>query len=660
MTRISRISVVVLTKNEEAGLDVTLERLSAFDDVIVVDSLSSDRTVEIAKARGARVVDFEWDQRYPKKKQWALENAEPVNKWVLLLDADEYPSSLLVDELSELERSLGDSKFGAFDISLLYRFGGQYLRHGHRVTKRSLLHIDRARFPIIDDLDAPGIREVEGHYQPESDSPIGRLSGRIVHDDRDPVSSWFSRHNRYSDWEAHLRMNEQLRKDIASKRTLKGQIFDAVPFKPLMFFAYAFFVRAGFLDGRAGLDYAIALTMYYWQIGVKTREAERAAVDAESPAGQANIIQFVNTLAIADGGPARNSFELNLELSESRIIDSRLVWFRGAQRHSVLDSYAGDLPRRAPVHLLAGWRNVRLVLRELRHADAVLVHGYYLWWIPVVAAYAGARNIPVVLMPHGSLTAHQRSVSRKKKAIYDATLGKIVRGVVAEYAVGSEREAIELREVIRKAATSVIGAGTRVSELPRKPGWSDPTQLLTIGRIAPKKRVDITIAALRELKDRGVPARLRVGGGGNQGLLTELQDLARRSDVLDSVDFLGSVRGARKIELLRDADIFVLPSDDENFGIAVAEALASGLPVVVSEDVAAADALPAEAGKRVADPTPTTVADAIESILSSDPVATRAAAMAFASEQFAWESVVARLECTILGVLRRGPANVGA
>ncbi|KXZ60589.1 Glycosyl transferase family 2 [Microbacterium laevaniformans] len=274
MSLITRISVIVLTKNEEAGLANTLAKLAQFSDVIVVDSLSEDRTVEIAERHGARVVTFDWDGAYPKKKQWSLENAGAANKWVLLLDADEFPSVSLIDELRVLESALDATENGAYDINLLYRFAGTYLRHGHVVTKRSLLHIDRASFPIIDDLDAPGIREVEGHYQPTTIARIGKLKGRIVHDDRDPVSSWFARHNRYSDWEAHLRMNAALRKEIANKRTLKGKIFDRVPLKPFLFFGYAYVARGGFLDGRAGFDYATALSTYYWQIGVKYRELQ--------------------------------------------------------------------------------------------------------------------------------------------------------------------------------------------------------------------------------------------------------------------------------------------------------------------------------------------------------------------------------------------------
>lgn len=104
---------------------------------------------------------------------------------------------------------------------------------------------------------------------------VGRVRGCLMHDAKDLGSSWFVRHNRYFDGEAHLRMHAEARKDIARKPSTKGRIFDAVPFKSAAFFVYSAIVRGGFLDGHAGLDYATALSMYYWQIGLKHRELRR-------------------------------------------------------------------------------------------------------------------------------------------------------------------------------------------------------------------------------------------------------------------------------------------------------------------------------------------------------------------------------------------------
>lgn len=269
------ITVVVLTKNEQAGIAATLSHLSEFSKIIVADSNSEDETVRIALECGAEVMNFTWNGKYPKKKQWALEHSGPENQWVLLLDADEYPSPELVEEIRGLVPELAVGKHAAYELNLSYRFAGRFLKHGHSVTKRSLLDIRKSSMPVVDDLNAPGIREVEGHYQPQVNGTIGRLRGLLFHDDVDPVSSWFERHNRYSDWEAYLRLNNEARRVIASKRTAKGSFFDRVPFKPAVFFLYSFFLRAGFRDGRAGFDYAMALSMYYWQIGVKTRELHR-------------------------------------------------------------------------------------------------------------------------------------------------------------------------------------------------------------------------------------------------------------------------------------------------------------------------------------------------------------------------------------------------
>ncbi|MBD8218524.1 glycosyltransferase family 2 protein [Microbacterium sp. CFBP 13617] len=270
------VSVLVQTKNEELGIAACIQALHDFEEVIVVDSNSEDDTGKIATACGAKVVNFTWDGGYPKKKQWQLDHLQTACEWVLFIDADETPTAQLVAELRQLFSSnptgLDDA---AFDIDLDYVFAGRVLRHGHRVTKRCLVHKVRVHFPVVDDIGLPGMGELEGHYQPEATGAVRRLRGRILHNDLDPVSTWFARHNKYSDWEAHLRLRVEAKRSVRRARTVKGRVFDAVPLKPLVFFLYAFLARAGFMDGRAGFDYAAALAMYYWQIGVKYRELQR-------------------------------------------------------------------------------------------------------------------------------------------------------------------------------------------------------------------------------------------------------------------------------------------------------------------------------------------------------------------------------------------------
>ncbi|MFF7676253.1 glycosyltransferase family 2 protein [Actinacidiphila glaucinigra] len=270
----SRIPVVVAipTKNEAENIAATVGSvIGHFEAVVVVDSDSTDDTRAIAESLGAQVVPYTWDGKYPKKKQWCLDNVHPDIPWLLFLDGDEVPTPELIDELREVFARQPVLP-AAFDIPLLYWFAGRPLRRGYTVVKRSLLDRTRVSYPEVDDLGAPGMGEQEGHYQPRADGPVGQLRGRIEHRDLDPVRTWFERHNRYSDWEAWLEHHPGAKEQVRGLKTRQGRIFQRVPFKPLLFFGYTYLARRGFLDGRAGLDYALALSFYRWQIGVKTRE----------------------------------------------------------------------------------------------------------------------------------------------------------------------------------------------------------------------------------------------------------------------------------------------------------------------------------------------------------------------------------------------------
>lgn len=266
------LTVVILAKNEEAAITRCLESVESADQILVFDSNSTDYTVRIAQQMGASVIDFNWNGQYPKKKQWALQNHKIRNDWVLFLDADEALSPSLISEIRDLFEKSDTSSYGAFDIELDYIFMGKLLRFGHRVKKRALLNRYYCSFPAIDDLHVSNMWEVEGHYQPICEKRVGNLRGRITHLDPDPLYDYFSRHNRYSDWEAELRMNSKMQKSVRDARTTQGAIFDRMPGKPFLFFVYSYIYRFGWLDGRAGLNYALALSFYYWQISIKVQE----------------------------------------------------------------------------------------------------------------------------------------------------------------------------------------------------------------------------------------------------------------------------------------------------------------------------------------------------------------------------------------------------
>jgi len=271
------ITVLVLTLNEELAIENCLRSVENFNQVIVIDSNSSDKTAEIARGLGIDVVNFSWNGKYPKKKQWALELSQIRNSWILFLDADEIVTEKLRKEIQAFVLSLKHENFAAVEIPLEYYFLQSRLKHGHKVKKIALINRHKAMFPIVDDLSVMNMWEVEGHYQPIFEGRLKRMKSPLKHMDPDGLYDYFARHNRYSDWEAEVGINDELAKSVRRNRTRQGRVYDRLPFKPFAFFLYSYILRCGWLDGSAGFNYAVALSFYYWQISVKRKERLKRA-----------------------------------------------------------------------------------------------------------------------------------------------------------------------------------------------------------------------------------------------------------------------------------------------------------------------------------------------------------------------------------------------
>ncbi|MDQ2140475.1 glycosyltransferase family 2 protein [Alcaligenaceae bacterium B3P038] len=270
------VSVVVMTKNEERNIAKCLQGLQDFDEIFVIDSHSTDATCSIATSMGAKVVNFAWNGQYPKKKQWCLEQLPFSHRVVLYVDADEEMTPELADDIRRAVPQFDGKVAGAF-VAFDYVFCGKKLNHGHRVFKLVLLDRERSRFLDYDDLDVANMWEVEGHYQPTVDGSTIALNGRMVHNDHDSLYHYFDKHNRYSDWEAKLRVKGLLndpREANVGMRSIMKKVFQALPFKGPTAFVHSYLFKLGFLDGKAGFDFAVARGLYYWQIGLKFDEFE--------------------------------------------------------------------------------------------------------------------------------------------------------------------------------------------------------------------------------------------------------------------------------------------------------------------------------------------------------------------------------------------------
>jgi len=270
------ISVIIMTKNEEKNIAQCIDSVGEFAEIFVIDSGSTDRTCAIARQKGAQVVDFQWDGKYPKKKQWCLDNLPFSYEWVLYLDADEQMTPALVREIHAIfaqdRREIG--YFMGYDIVFL----GKVLRHGPVVYKLVLLKHKLGHFPYREDeFTAENMWEVEGHYQPIVDGPVARLKNHLIHHDHDDLFHYFDRHNRYSDWEAHKHILEtrSVESSLGWRGKLKKLFSSINRGKWMIVFLYSIFFQLAFLDGYPGVQYAMARAFYYWQIELKTWELLR-------------------------------------------------------------------------------------------------------------------------------------------------------------------------------------------------------------------------------------------------------------------------------------------------------------------------------------------------------------------------------------------------
>lgn len=285
------VSVLVLTRNERAAIARCLAGAAAFDEVVVVDSASSDGTAEIAAAAGARVVPFAWDGRYPKKREWSVANAAARHPWQLHIDADEEITPALADEIARL-MAAGPRCAGYF-IDGRPIWQGHRLRFGSPNRKLALFDSRRVRFPRPDDL-APHLHwEMEMHYQPMVDGPVGRLRHPVLHHLDKPVAALVARHVFYACWEAHVRLNGERarldRSDRPLRRHLKVVLREA-PFAPWLVAAVDLVARLGVLDGPPGWQRAGLRIAYYRWVGRLVRRARRRAAlsgkSASAPTGR--------------------------------------------------------------------------------------------------------------------------------------------------------------------------------------------------------------------------------------------------------------------------------------------------------------------------------------------------------------------------------------
>jgi glycosyltransferase involved in cell wall biosynthesis len=275
------VSVIVPIKNEAANLPRCLDCVKWADEIFVVDSQSTDGSIEIAQERGAKVVQFKFNGTWPKKKNWALEHLPFPNEWVFILDADEVLPPGAEVEFGQAIAEAGD--IVGYWINRRFMFMGRWLRHAYYPNwNLRLFRHARGRYEKL--TDAPtdsGDNEVHEHVL--INGRIGKLEVEIDHYAFPSIDVFVEKHNRYSNWEARVAADARFRArsgQISSamvdrRRNLKN-LSQHLPFRSFLRFLYVYIWQKGFLDGVEGYYFARLHGFYEFLSVAKTRELQKA------------------------------------------------------------------------------------------------------------------------------------------------------------------------------------------------------------------------------------------------------------------------------------------------------------------------------------------------------------------------------------------------
>jgi glycosyltransferase involved in cell wall biosynthesis len=265
------IAVIILTRNEESDLPRCLEALRWCDDVHVVDSGSTDRTLEMARKFGASVYEHSFES-FGAQRNWALDHCNIRSPWVLFLDADEVANEEFVMAISEATAEAPPATAG-FYCCWRQMYEDRWLKRCDSFPKWQfrLLRKGSARFTDF------------GHGQKEAEvnGPIEYLRAPYDHHGLSKgIGHWLDRHNRYATLEAAARLAAPIKwRSVFSRHgSVRNQalkpIVSRVPGWPLIRFSLTYIVRLGFLEGRPGFTYCANLAYYEFLIRIKMREVK--------------------------------------------------------------------------------------------------------------------------------------------------------------------------------------------------------------------------------------------------------------------------------------------------------------------------------------------------------------------------------------------------
>ncbi len=268
------VSVMIFTLNEAIHLPACLDALVWCDDVIVVDSFSTDETAAICRERGIRFVQRTFDG-FGMQRNWALERAGCKHQWVLILDADERVPGSLAGELRAI--ALKDpAHVGAYRIRRRFHMWGRWLRYSSLYPSWVVRFVHKARVRYAN----------RGHAETQIvDGETLNMEHDLIDENLKGIDEWFARQNRYSQKEAEFELSEEnesvgliglISRDPMRRRAALKTVSRNIPFRGAAYFLYAYVFRRGFLDGRDGLMFCRMRALYQAEVEIKKYDSRRS------------------------------------------------------------------------------------------------------------------------------------------------------------------------------------------------------------------------------------------------------------------------------------------------------------------------------------------------------------------------------------------------
>ena len=287
-------------------------------------------------------------------------------------------------------------------------------------------------------------------------------------------------------------------------------------------------------------------------------------------------------------------------------------------------------------------------LRQLIPAvDVVHVHSVHTFPTTAALRLAATAGVPAVVQPHGALDDYHLSQRRLLKQAYLRWVDGRGLASARSFIVSSDRERVGV-EPLRRPGQDVwelsLGVDSKLFETPRDPTFADPF-VLFLGRVTEKKQLDRLILALSRDPLRESTLKLVVAGPIDPRLGWDPVTLVSEAGLSDRVLFMGTVGPNERRRLLSRAVAFVLPSRDESFGVAVAEALAAACPVIATQAVGIAPAAAHAGALWLSSDTPDGLARTVGALVAMPDMGAHVGVRArqYAQARFSWHAVVQQL-----------------